>query len=146
VKFGIAHGCFFLIATLLAVSVFRAPGPFVQASLMDPIGPFLFDPSLVGLVSAGSFLLALLNGSAPYLGLKTHNTWTMFSNLQVEGGQTNHLLIPAWQPFSFLKDSVMVLNSDVPAVRCFHNVSTLKCKSSLQAIAQAGRLSTADPW
>jgi hypothetical protein len=44
-------------------------------------------------------LLALVNGATAYLGLKTVANYSMFSNLRTEGGQTNHLLIPAGQFF-----------------------------------------------
>lgn len=49
---------------------------------------------------AHGILLALivLNSLGPYLGIKTYATMTMFSNLQVENGQSNHLIFPrvAW--------------------------------------------------
>jgi len=38
--------------------------------------------------------LAIFNGLCPYLGLKTQGSFTMFSNLQTEAGQWNHLLMP----------------------------------------------------
>jgi hypothetical protein len=38
-------------------------------------------------------LLVALNGSAPYLGLKTEGSFAMFSNLRTEGGETNHFLV-----------------------------------------------------
>jgi hypothetical protein len=44
-------------------------------------------------------LLALVNGATSYLGLKTVANYSMFSNLRTEGGQTNHVLIPAGQFF-----------------------------------------------
>jgi hypothetical protein len=44
-------------------------------------------------------LLALVNGATAYLGLKTVANYSMFSNLRTEGGQTNHVLMPAGQFF-----------------------------------------------
>ena len=38
-------------------------------------------------------LLVVLNGAAPYLGIKTETSFAMFSNLRTEGERTNHLLI-----------------------------------------------------
>ncbi len=38
--------------------------------------------------------LAVFNGLCPYLGLKTQGSFTMFSNLQTEAGEWNHLLMP----------------------------------------------------
>ena len=54
-------------------------------------------------------LLAVLNGLCPYLGLKTQATWSMLSNLHVEGGKTNHWLVPASaQVFGYARDCVTV--------------------------------------
>ena len=44
-----------------------------------------------------------INGSSPYLGLKTESSIAMFSNLHVEAGQTNHLIhgvIPGFWNYS----------------------------------------------
>lgn len=38
-------------------------------------------------------LLVVLNGAAPYLGLKTEYSFSMFSNLRTEGDESNHLLV-----------------------------------------------------
>jgi hypothetical protein len=46
-------------------------------------------------------MLAFLNGTTPYLGFKTIVSYSMFSNLRTEGGQSNHLLIPSEQFFLF---------------------------------------------
>jgi hypothetical protein len=40
-------------------------------------------------------LLFLLNGMAPYLGLQTVRTMSMFSNIRTEGQRSNHLFIPS---------------------------------------------------
>lgn len=57
-------------------------------------------------------LLILLNGACPYLGLKTENSFAMFSNLRTEGGISNHPLFPAHtQPFGFQRDMVTVTES-----------------------------------
>lgn len=37
--------------------------------------------------------LFLLNGTLPYLGVKTRSSFDMYSNLRVEGGISNHLLV-----------------------------------------------------
>jgi hypothetical protein len=44
-------------------------------------------------------LLAVGNGATSYLGLKTVANYSMFSNLRTEGGQTNHVLMPAGRFF-----------------------------------------------
>ena len=78
-----------------------------------PLGPVGTAPAASGLalpaIGSTSILFAALNGLSPYLGLpKTYATWTMFSNLRVEAGRSNHWLVPAsWQPFGFLRDVVV---------------------------------------
>jgi hypothetical protein len=54
------------------------------------------DPRWTGAALAWMVpLIALVNGVTPYLGLKTVANYSMFSNLRTEGGQTNHVLVPA---------------------------------------------------
>lgn len=40
-------------------------------------------------------LITFINGTTPYLGLKTIANFSMFSNIRTEGGRTNHFLIPS---------------------------------------------------
>jgi hypothetical protein len=57
-------------------------------------------------------ILVVLNGIAPYVGLKTETAWAMFSNLRTEGDRTNHFLVPAgFQPFDYQRDLVRVVSS-----------------------------------
>lgn len=57
-------------------------------------------------------LIVLLNGASPYLGLKTENSFAMFSNLRTEGGISNHFIVPASvQLFDFQKDMVEIISS-----------------------------------
>ena len=57
-------------------------------------------------------VIVLLNGMLPYLGLKTENSFAMFSNLRTEGGKSNHLLFPvSLQVFDFQKDMVAIKHS-----------------------------------
>ncbi len=57
-------------------------------------------------------VLVFLNGFSPYLGLKTENSFAMFSNLRTEGGKSNHYLIPASaQIFDYQNDLVEVISS-----------------------------------
>lgn len=117
--------CFFASLTALAVTSFWcyglretpviAPGPLWTFRAETPICLFwtvMMLPIVVpvfwhGVVrrddrrwrgSALAWLIpaiALVNGATPYLGLKTVSNYSMFSNLRTEGGQTNHLLMPA---------------------------------------------------
>lgn len=62
-------------------------------------------------------VIVLLNGVSPYLGLKTENSYAMFSNLKTEGGSSNHYIIPASvQIFDYQKDVVDVVSSSDPSL------------------------------
>ncbi|MDO1446010.1 HTTM domain-containing protein [Rhodocytophaga aerolata] len=57
-------------------------------------------------------VMVFLNGLSPYIGLKTENSFAMFSNLRTEGNISNHYIIPAsFQIFDFQKDMVEILSS-----------------------------------
>jgi hypothetical protein len=62
-------------------------------------------------------LLAFVNGMAPYLGLKTVSSYSMFSNLHTEQGTTNHFF-PAMsklQLTDYERDVVTVTNINLAA-------------------------------
>lgn len=60
-------------------------------------------------------VLVFVNGTLPYLGLKTENSYAMFSNLRTEGGKTNHFIIPAtMQVFDYQKEVVEIVSSTDP--------------------------------
>jgi hypothetical protein len=42
----------------------------------------------------------LLNGFGPYFGLKTQTSFSMFSNLHTENGESNHLIMPSGLQFT----------------------------------------------
>ncbi|MFN9373170.1 MAG: hypothetical protein ACK6D3_14920 [Planctomycetaceae bacterium] len=59
--------------------------------------------------------VTLLNGAAPYLGLKTQSSFAMFSNLRTSGRPSNHLLIHS--PAAWLRegsDLVRIVDSSDP--------------------------------
>lgn len=59
--------------------------------------------------------IVFLNGASPYLGLKTENSFAMFSNLRTEGGVSNHYVVPAGlQVFSYQEDAVEIISSSDP--------------------------------
>jgi hypothetical protein len=63
-------------------------------------------------------LAVLLNGTTPYLGLKTQISFSMFSNLRTEGGMTNHLFIPVSIRLTQMQeDLVDIIDSDAPEFR-----------------------------
>jgi len=87
-------------------------------------GRAVIAPFFVREVARITVFLAILNGICPYLGLRTQSTWSLFSNLRVEGGSTNHLLFPAsWQVFGYTRDCVLVTRTNVPALRQHHTVA-----------------------
>ncbi|MEM9661830.1 MAG: hypothetical protein AAF937_05935 [Planctomycetota bacterium] len=45
--------------------------------------------------AAGLFALLTFNGLCPYLGFKTQTSFSMFSNLRTELGETNHFFMPS---------------------------------------------------
>lgn len=76
--------------------------------------PIRYRPLRNPLVLAGP-LLVLLNGLCPYLGLKTGNSFAMFSNLQTEGDQWNHLVLPrAMRVFPYQDELVTIVESSDP--------------------------------
>jgi hypothetical protein len=67
------------------------------------------SPALVVLV------LWILNGLAPYLGLQTVRTMSMFSNVRTEGERTNHLFLPTSLQIADYQDDLvrLVASSDI---------------------------------
>lgn len=61
---------------------------FVPWRSTDSLPLFNFKPRLAAIVP----IVFFINGASPYLGLKTENTISMFSNLHTEGRVTNHLI------------------------------------------------------
>jgi hypothetical protein len=60
-------------------------------------------------------VLALLNGTLPYVGLKTEGAFGMFSNLRTEGDRPNHYFVGGLvDPFGWQADLVRVESSDDP--------------------------------
>ena len=81
------------------------------SSLQNPV----VDAS--GVLISTVFLITCLG---PYLGVKTHSTFSMFSNLRVEGGISNHIIFSAWmQPFGLLADMVTVTATNHERIRFF---------------------------
>jgi hypothetical protein len=63
-------------------------------------------------------VIIFLNGTSPYLGLKTENSFAMFSNLRTEGGKSNHYLVPAnVQLFDYQHEVVDIISSSDPGLQ-----------------------------
>jgi hypothetical protein len=93
---------------------YRTEGALAKPNFLLPQWTFLVMPVIV-----------FLNGTSPYLGLKTENSYSMFSNLRTEGGVTNHYLIPASvQLFGYQKDVVEIISSTDPRLQDLANKQT----------------------
>jgi hypothetical protein len=55
--------------------------------------------------------LLLLNGLAPYLGIKTQTSFSMFSNLRTEMNSTNHLFMPVLARLNPYQEQMVVLEA-----------------------------------
>ncbi len=60
-------------------------------------------PGLLWLLPA----LLVFNGMNPYLGLKTHVVFSMYSNLRTEAGEWNHLFMPQWLKVAKFQDDLV---------------------------------------
>ena len=89
-------------------------------------------PSLVGWVVVA---LLLLNAALPYLGGKTGGTLSMYSNLRVEGGVSNHFLIPRLPIKTQQDDLVKIISSSNPTLSNLAKKKILINFSTLQYIA-----------
>lgn len=56
-------------------------------------------------------LLVLLNGAAPYLGLKTETAFSMFSNLRTEASYANHLVLGRGTRLAGYQDDLVFIES-----------------------------------
>jgi len=94
-----------LAAAALALAARRAGG---RSARPARLGLRSTHPVFV----AGVALL-VLNAMAPYVGLKTESAFTMFSNLQTEGGDWNHAILPeAVRVFGYQDELVTVTASN----------------------------------
>jgi hypothetical protein len=78
--------------------------------------PLELEPGLPMLpctaIGWATLAVAVMLGCAPYLGGRTHASWSMFSNLRLEGGATNHFICgPRLQCFGWLRDTCVVVSS-----------------------------------
>jgi hypothetical protein len=56
-------------------------------------------------------MIVLLNGAAPYLGLKTETAFSMFSNLRTEAGYANHLILDGGVRLADYQDDLVYIES-----------------------------------
>ncbi len=89
-------------------------------------------------------LLVVLNGVAPYLGVKTETSFAMFSNLRIEEGRTNHLLIERTaQLTDHAEDMVRILDATDPELALLaqhrHRIAFFELRDHLQRASADGR-------
>ncbi len=66
----------------------------------------------VGKPSLVLIALAVLNALTPYAGIKTRSALTMYSNLRIEPGYSNHFLMPSSpDPLGYLSDHAEILST-----------------------------------
>lgn len=106
VGYGLAFLAYLVLNVLLGGALFLA---------VFKKGPVTFRPHPLRLVHPAWILgplLVFLNALTPYVGLKTQNSWTMYSNLQTEPGRWNHSLIPEdVRVFDMQDDRVRIVSS-----------------------------------
>ncbi len=103
------HAIWFVV-TIAAIGVLIACRRPVASATATPAPQRLSTPVRM----AGTFIVfvVFLNGASPYLGLKTEHSFAMFSNLQTEGDEWNHLIVPpAIQVFDLQDDLVEIVES-----------------------------------
>jgi hypothetical protein len=72
----------------------------------------------VGTPIAFILIIELLNGFAPYLGLKTRSALSMYSNLRIEPDYSNHFFMPpAFDPFGYFGDTVDIIETADPGLK-----------------------------
>lgn len=91
-----------LIAAFLTVA--RGTPLLAAVRGLDSLRPRTAVPALV-------LLLLLLNGLSPYLGLKTDNSFSMFSNLRTEGERWNHAILPPSMKVAGYQDDLVEIVS-----------------------------------
>lgn len=85
-------------------------------------------------------VLLLINGFGPYFGLRTQTSFSMFSNLHTENGESNHLIMPSGiQLTNWQYDLVEIVDSNEPDLIWAHNNSFLVVYLELRRIRTSAR-------
>jgi len=92
----------------LLIALYLAARPWRRDEREEAERPAYLRPRTAVLVVLP--LLVVFNGMNPYLGLKTETSFSMFTNLHTERGNSNHLFMPdSLQVFDFQRDTVRTL-------------------------------------
>ena len=97
-----------IVGLVIAFEIAYCRQPSKQVA---PIGPWLRSPSIaINLL----VLVFILNGLTPYVGFKTGQTLSMFSNITTEDGHWNHLFMPNIPLFDHQSRIATILETDHP--------------------------------
>ena len=129
-----AHLGFFALTAASAAVLFFAsirtglgPQPALNLRLAPPMA---LVPALI-----------VLSIVAPYLGLGTRQSFSMYSNLRTEGSVSNHFLVSeSAQIFPFQRDTVFVVSAEHPRLREFagFQVPELGLRSVVDSVRRLG--------
>ena len=109
------HGLWLIWSCLLAVGLVRQ----AHATTNDAHQAYNSNIAVAFICTLLTGLM-LLTSFAPYIGIKTQATFTMFSNLTVEGGQTNHFFYRPWMAvFDLLEDVCIVTDSSLDRIKYY---------------------------
>lgn len=131
-----APGTVFVLARVAFVIVwFTIMGVIFATSLrtLRTVGATATPVKTVGHLALIAVVLTALNGTTPYLEVKTTFGFNMFSNLRTEAGLTNHLLVPGTRPSPRFDDLVEVIESDDEALASYSGSGFLLPLESLRA-------------
>jgi hypothetical protein len=73
--------------------------------------------SVKGVTQIIILILVVLTSLSPYLGIKTRPTFTMYSNLSVEGNRSNHFIVPRLFHDTLADDVVTIVDSSNPKLK-----------------------------
>lgn len=123
----------FIIETIFALVLVATIAYGALAFKNDPIDGDLAKAS--NPLAVVVVVVLLLNAAMPYLGGKTGATLTMYSNLRVEGGKSNHFIFPRLPIKTAQDDLVQVTASSNPALYNLYKTGTLITFTTLQQAA-----------
>ena len=118
-----------LMFALIVVLAFRHRKTRLESKLV----------STAGTVSWIVLIVMVLNAAMPYLGGKTGATLSMYSNLRVEGGVSNHFFIPRLPIKTAQDDLVTIVSSSDPALENLAKKKVMITFVTLQQMAATRR-------
>ncbi len=115
------HGVFKYFRYWLFVFFFGAVGITILLAISrnykvgdsEPTEIWTWAPKWVWLM----MVPVIINGAAPFIGLKTETSFAMYSNLRTEGDINNHMFMPVWRVAGYQDDLVNILDSNHPQLK-----------------------------